>query len=89
MGSEEGTFQLWNIKKMKLIFEFKGFGSKINCLAQSPVLDVIGFGLADGRIAIHNLKFDKTITVFSQGNNPVTTLSFRSDKHPILASGML
>jgi U3 small nucleolar RNA-associated protein 21 len=88
IGSCEGVMQLWNIKTMKMIYEYKGFNAKINCLSQSSVLDVIGIGLEDGRIIIHNLKLDKTIATFNQGSIPVLNLSFRTDKQPILASGL-
>jgi hypothetical protein len=32
---------------------------------QSPAVDVVAIGFSDGRIAIHNLKADQTITWFA------------------------
>jgi U3 small nucleolar RNA-associated protein 21 len=77
-GSNEGTLQLWNIKSMELIYKFKGWGSSIICVQQSPAIDVIAIGLSDGNIIIHNIKFDKTIITFKQDEGMVTSLSFRS-----------
>ena len=48
--------QLWNIRTLSLIYEFKGWGSSILCLENSPALDVVGVGLADGRVILHNLR---------------------------------
>lgn len=47
----------------------------------------MGVGLVNGRIIIHNLKYDETIMEFQQDWGTVTCLSFRSDGHPIMASG--
>ncbi|POM64424.1 Hypothetical protein PHPALM_20045 [Phytophthora palmivora] len=40
VGSEQGALQLWNIRKMKCIYEFKGWGSAVTALEQSPAVDV-------------------------------------------------
>lgn len=29
----------------KLVYQFPSFGSSINCIAQSPVVDVVGIGI--------------------------------------------
>ena len=47
-------------------------------LIQAPAVDVIGVGLENGKIIIHNIKFDETIMSFSQDWGPITTLSFRT-----------
>ncbi|KAL6074501.1 putative u3 small nucleolar rna-associated protein 21 [Balamuthia mandrillaris] len=88
LGSEEGSLQLWNIKTRTLIYSFAGWGSPVTCLEQSPAVDVVAIGLADGRILLHNLRFDRTLVTFSQEGGKVTSLSFRKDGHPILASAM-
>jgi U3 small nucleolar RNA-associated protein 21 len=59
------------------VFEFAGWGAGITCLVQSPAVDVVAIGLADGRIMLHNLKLNKTIMSFLQDGGPVTSLSFR------------
>lgn len=48
VGSEEGSLQLWNFSTGRRLFEFKGWGAGVRCLAPSPALDVVGVGLADG-----------------------------------------
>ncbi|OQR91426.1 hypothetical protein THRCLA_09001 [Thraustotheca clavata] len=89
IGSAEGSLQLWNVRTLKCLYTFKGWNSEVTTMAQGPAVDVVAIGLADGRIFIHNLKFDTTLMNFSQSKEGrVTTLSFRSDdKAPWLASG--
>ncbi|CAK5040589.1 unnamed protein product [Aphanomyces euteiches] len=89
VGSAQGGLQLWNVRTLKCIYSFKGWGSQVTSMAQSPAVDVVAIGLADGRIFIHNLKFDTTLMNFSQrSEGRVTSLSFRTDdKAPWLASG--
>ncbi|GAB6028898.1 WD repeat-containing protein 36 [Chamberlinius hualienensis] len=86
-GSEQGELQLWNLKTAKKIYTFEGWGSAITVLEQSPAVDVVAIGLADGRIILHNLKHDVNVVKFMQDWGPVTALSFRSDNEPILVSG--
>ena len=45
---------------------------------QSPAIDVCGIGLEDGRIILHNLRYDETVMSFSQEWGPVTSLTFRT-----------
>ncbi|KAJ1560774.1 hypothetical protein HK096_007262 [Nowakowskiella sp. JEL0078] len=80
--------QLWNINKMKMLYEFPSFGSPITCLSQSPAIDVIAIGLLNGKIILHNIKVDETVISFHQ-NNKVTAISFRTDdKHLMATSSM-
>ncbi|XP_016142106.1 WD repeat-containing protein 36-like, partial [Sinocyclocheilus grahami] len=58
-----------------------------NASLQTPAVDVVGVGLASGQIIIHNIRFDETLMKFQQDWGPVTALSFRTDGHPIMASG--
>jgi U3 small nucleolar RNA-associated protein 21 len=39
---------------------------------------VVGIGFADGRVLLHNLKFDQTLAAFQQADGAVTALSFRT-----------
>lgn len=87
LGSEQGEMQLWNIKTSKLIYTFKGWNSAVTCLTQAPAIDVAGIGLANGKIILHNLKFDETIMEFTQDWGYVTAISFRTDDYPIMATG--
>ena len=56
-------------------------------MLQSPVVDVVAVGLESGRIILHNLRFDESVTELQQDWGAVTSLSFRSDGHPVLCSG--
>ena len=80
LGSKQGQLQLWNIRTNKLIYTFTGWGSPILCLSQSPAIDVVGMGLENGTVVIHNLKFDESLMKFHQEWGPVTALSFRTGK---------
>ncbi|OCT98543.1 hypothetical protein XELAEV_18010780mg [Xenopus laevis] len=87
LGSQQGGLQLWNIKSNKLLYTFQGWGSGVTVLQQAPAVDVVAIGLTCGKIIIHNIKFDETLMTFQQDWGPITSLSFRTDGHPILAAG--
>lgn len=88
LGSQEGALQLWNISTKKKIFEFKGWGSSITCCVSSPALDVIAVGCADGKIHVHNIRYDEEVASFSHSTRgAVNALSFSTDGQPLLASG--
>ncbi|KAF5273394.1 hypothetical protein FQA39_LY07411 [Lamprigera yunnana] len=89
LGSKEGEMQLWNLNTAKLIYSFKGWQSSITCLEQAPALDVVAVGLQNGKIILHNLKFDETLMEFSQDWGSVTSISFRTDGNPIMATGSI
>uniref|UniRef100_H3D6U4 WD repeat domain 36 n=1 Tax=Tetraodon nigroviridis TaxID=99883 RepID=H3D6U4_TETNG len=86
-GSSQGALQLWNIKTSKLLFTFPGWSAGVTVLQQSPAVDVVGVGTATGRIIIHNIRLDETLMSFTQDWGPVTSLAFRTDGPPIVASG--
>jgi U3 small nucleolar RNA-associated protein 21 len=45
-------------------------------------------GLADGRTIVHNIRFDQSIVAFSHAHGgAVTSVGFRSDQTPTLATG--
>ncbi|WAR23311.1 WDR36-like protein [Mya arenaria] len=87
LGSRQGELQLWNVKANKLVYTFQGWGQPVTVLTQAPALDVVAVGLENGQIILHNLKVDETITKFLQDWGPVTSISFRTDGHPIMATG--
>lgn len=89
LGSEQGNMQLWNINTSKLVYDFKSWKSAISCIVQAPAVDVAAVGLNSGKIILHNLKFDETIMEFMQDWGVVTSISFRLDGHPIMATGSL
>eukprot|EP00116_Pleurobrachia_bachei_P006544 sb/3466806/ len=79
--------ELWNVRTMKLIYQFTGLTGKITVLAQSPAIDIVGVGCSDGKIHIHNLRTDEKIMSFYQDWGCVKTLSFRSDGVAHMVSG--
>jgi U3 small nucleolar RNA-associated protein 21 len=86
VGSDQGGLQLWNIKHGKLIHTYSGFSSKITVLEQAPAVDVVGVGLANGKIVLLNLKVDVALMEFTQEWGAVTGISFRTDGPPMMAS---
>eukprot|EP00899_Mesostigma_viride_P001417 jgi/Mesvir1/11276/Mv01072-RA.2 len=88
VGSQEGPLQIWNIATRKLVYTFKGWGAPVTCLESSPALDTVAVGLADGRVVVHNLRFDEEVVQFRHAaSGPVTSVSFRTDGQPIMATG--
>ena len=41
-------------------------------------MDVIAVGLSDGRVVLHNIRYDEKIVEFKQDWGPVTALTFRT-----------
>ncbi|CAK9147531.1 unnamed protein product [Ilex paraguariensis] len=88
LGSQEGSLQLWNISTKKKLYDFKGWNSSICCCVSSPALDVVAVGCADGKIHVHNIRYDEGVVTFSHSTRgAVTALSFSTDGQPLLASG--
>ncbi|KAL1773937.1 WD repeat-containing protein 36 [Sigmodon hispidus] len=87
LGSEQGSLQLWNIKSNKLLYTFPGWKVAVTALQQAPAVDVVAIGLMSGQVIIHNIKFDETLMKFRQDWGPITSLSFRTDGHPVMAAG--
>jgi WD40 repeat protein len=59
----------------------------ITSVVQSPAVDVVAVGMDTGLIAIHNLRVDTSVMMFRQSQGSVTSMAFRSDGFPHLASG--
>lgn len=88
LGSQEGSLQLWNVSTKKKIYEFKGWKTSICCCVSSPALDVVAVGCADGKIHVHNIRYDEEIVTFTHSTRgAVSALSFSTDGKPLLASG--
>lgn len=47
---------------------------------KAPATDVAGIGLENGKIILHNLKYDETIMTFLQEWGPIRSLTFRTGK---------
>ncbi|XP_076239663.1 WD repeat-containing protein 36 [Calliopsis andreniformis] len=88
-GSEQGQLQLWNLKIVKSIYAFNGWNTPVTVIEQAPAIDVVAVGLSDGRIILHNLKFDESLFELVQDWGSVISISFRTDDHPIMATGSL
>ncbi|XP_072399181.1 WD repeat-containing protein 36 [Diabrotica undecimpunctata] len=87
LASDTGGMQLWNINNAKIIYTFSSWKAGVSCLAQAPAIDVVAVGLVTGRIILHNLKYDENIMEFTQDWGTVTSISFRTDGNPIMATG--
>ncbi|KAL3832965.1 hypothetical protein ACJIZ3_007701 [Penstemon smallii] len=88
LGSQEGSLQLWNISTKQKLYEFKGWNAAISCCVSSPALDVIAVGCSDGKIHVHNIRYDEEVVTFTHSTRgAVTALSFSTDGQPLLASG--
>lgn len=86
LGSEQGSLQLLNLQNESVLYEFSGWKSPVRCIVQSPVVDVVGIGLEDGHIHIHNIKYDENMLKIYQEYGAITSLSFRLDGQPYLVS---
>lgn len=88
IGSQEGGLQLWNVSTKKMLYEFKGWGSSVTSCVSSPALDVVAVGCVDGKIHVHNIRYDEEVVTFVHSmRGAVTSLSFSTDGQPLLASG--
>lgn len=85
-GSRQGTLLLMNLKTNSVIYKYEGWRSSVTVLQQSPALDVVGIGLKNGLIVIHNLKKDESLMQLQQEWGSVVSLSFRTDGPAFLAS---
>ena len=51
------TMQLWNVIEGEKIYEFN-MPAEVESVSQSPVVDLVSVGLADGSISMINLLYD-------------------------------
>lgn len=85
IGSQEGGLQLWNVSTKKMLYEFKGWGSSVTSCVSSPALDVVAVGCVDGKIHVHNIRYDEEVVTFVHSmRGAVTSLSFSTGKLVIL-----
>ncbi|EGG13573.1 WD40 repeat-containing protein [Cavenderia fasciculata] len=78
LGNKDGEMSIWNINTKKQVYRFAGWGSPIVSMEQSPAQDIIAVGLEDGSVHLHDIRHDKSVTVFRQRGS-VTSMSFRTD----------
>ncbi|KAI0691037.1 Utp21-domain-containing protein [Cytidiella melzeri] len=99
VGSSQGTMQLWNIHTQTCIHKFTATclltspstsqdasSASITALSQSPAIDVVGIGFANGEISVYDVRMDERLLRMKMQDGAIRALSFRSDGHPILAS---
>ncbi|CAG9787200.1 unnamed protein product [Diatraea saccharalis] len=87
LGSHQGQLQLWNVRTSKLIFTFKGWNSPISVVEPAPAVDVVAVALANGKVILHNLRYDQKIVEFVHDWGHVSSLSFRLDGAPVMVTG--
>ena len=78
-GSRQGQMELWNVRTLKQLYHFKGWDSAVNVIEQSPAIDVMAVGLANGSIVLHNIRKDETLFTFTHDDGPVASIAFRTD----------
>eukprot|EP00301_Raphidiophrys_heterophryoidea_P003121 c11420_g1_i2.p1 GENE.c11420_g1_i2~~c11420_g1_i2.p1 ORF type:complete len:1037 (+),score=314.16 c11420_g1_i2:88-3111(+) len=86
--TSSGKVHIVNIRTLQTVYTFN-IGGEIVSVGQSGVVDVVAFGLRDGRVVVHNIKLDTQVCVFNHSKTqgiPVS-LSFRTDEIPQLAVG--
>ncbi|XP_046967212.1 WD repeat-containing protein 36 [Vanessa cardui] len=87
LGSEQGQLQIWNIRTAKLVFTFKGWESAVIVTEPAPAIDVVAIALENGKIILHNLRYDQVVMEFVHDWGVVSCLSFRMDGVPIMVTG--
>ncbi|XP_049871276.1 WD repeat-containing protein 36 [Pectinophora gossypiella] len=87
LGSQQGQLQLWNLRTSKLVFTFKGWGSAVTITEPAPAVDVVAIALANGKIILHNLRYDQMVVDFTHDWGMVSSLSFRLDGVPVMVTG--
>ena len=70
VGARDGRAQLWNVVTGRLVYEFPGWSAPVACIRPSPAIDVVAFGLGNGDVVLHNLRFDETIASYGVGPPP-------------------
>ncbi|CAL8073037.1 unnamed protein product [Orchesella dallaii] len=87
LGSQQGTMQLWNVKKMKMIHLFSNWtGSSILHIEQAPAVDCVAVALSKKRVLIHNLRYDVTIMTLKCEDQPIS-IAFRTDNVEAMITG--
>ena len=78
VASNNVTITLVLLHHRKLVYSFTGWDSAVLTLVQSPALDVMGVGLGNGNVVLHNIRTDLSLMTFTQTTGPVTTIAFRT-----------
>lgn len=63
VSAESGALAVWNVATAKLKFVCDVFaGVSVTALTPSPAVDILAVGLANGNVALHNIKTNKVFT---------------------------
>ncbi|EPQ28641.1 uncharacterized protein PFL1_03944 [Pseudozyma flocculosa PF-1] len=96
VGSASGELQIWNIRTGSLIHSFDSAdlkkharssasadavaGGAIVCLTQTPAVDVVAIGFADGDVLVHDVRLDEPLfSLHVEGGLSSGSISFRND----------
>ncbi|SJX64478.1 related to UTP21-U3 snoRNP protein [Sporisorium reilianum f. sp. reilianum] len=94
IGSTDGQLALWNIRTGSLVHAYEtdrlrasaaasnpGISSAaIVNLTQSPAVDVVAVGYADGHVLLHDIRLDESLfSIHASGGLSSGSISFRSD----------
>ncbi|KAH3661697.1 hypothetical protein OGAPHI_006547 [Ogataea philodendri] len=81
---------IFNVRSSKLVYSSEEFVDGITCVECAPALDILAVGNGVGSFSIYNLKKGKVLKSVNTGSNSkITSLSFRTDGSPHIASSMV
>lgn len=87
LGSWQGKLQIWNVRTSKLVYTFDGWKSPVTVTEPAPAVDVVAIALANGKIILHNLRYNEKVMEFVHDWGKVSCLSFRLDGIPVMVTG--
>ncbi|XP_014367233.2 WD repeat-containing protein 36 [Papilio machaon] len=87
LGSQQGKLQIWNVRTSKLVYTFDGWKSPVTVTEPAPAVDVVAIALANGKIILHNLRYNEKVMEFVHDWGKVSCLSFRLDGIPVMVTG--
>ncbi|GAA5961254.1 hypothetical protein JCM21900_005583 [Sporobolomyces salmonicolor] len=89
VGSKEGELAVWNVRTGSCIHTFPASSllpssppSAITALAQSPAIDVLGIGLANGMCVLYDVRMGEVlgkVRLDGEGAGEVAGVAFRND----------
>ncbi|KAL8279548.1 hypothetical protein RQP46_008110 [Phenoliferia psychrophenolica] len=87
VGSKEGALAVWNVRTASLIHTFESSAlsnspSAITALTQSPAIDVLGVGCANGQCVLFDVRLGEVlgkVRLEGEGCGKVAGVAFRND----------
>ncbi|KAM0791653.1 hypothetical protein ACM66B_006089 [Microbotryomycetes sp. NB124-2] len=88
VGSQQGQLAVWNVRTASLIHTFDASdlnsrqASPVTALTQSPAIDVLGVGLADGQCILFDVRMGEVlgkVRLEGDGAGQVAGVGFRND----------